>query len=132
MCSYSTLTKALVLWTVTIILPLTSAAQDLESKINEPIKIQRIKSPVELNGLSNEVAWEEIQSFPMLMRTPNFGNEPSESTEVLLGYDDDYLYIAGRLYDSVPSKIQATSFKRDIWSYASDNMAIVIDAFNDN
>ena len=45
-------------------LPLTttllteSSAQDIESSlINEPIKIQRINSPVELDGLSNEPAW---------------------------------------------------------------------------
>ncbi len=133
MCSFSTLTKTLVLWTVTIILPLTSSAQDLESKINEPIKIQRIKSPVELDGLSNELAWEGKESFQMLMRTPNFGNEPSEKTEILMGYDDDYIYIAGRLYDSEPSKIQSTSFKRDGgWNWSTDHLGVIFDTFNDN
>jgi hypothetical protein len=114
-------------------LPLTSAAQDLESKINEPVKIRRIKSPVELDGLSNELAWEGIESFPMLMRTPNFGNEPSESTEVLLCYDDDYLYVAGRLYDSEPSKIQSKSLKRDGgWNWSTDHLGVIFDTFNDN
>jgi len=104
-------------------------AQDLES---EPITIQRIGSPVELDGVSNEFAWEGIKSLPIVMRTPIFGSEPSERTEILLGYDDDYLYVAGRLYDSDPSKIQATSFKRDGWEYNTDQLTIVIDAFNDN
>lgn len=110
-----------------------SLAQELESgPAKEPIKIQRIKSPVELDGLSNEAAWEGIKSLPMLMRIPDFGSEPSERTEILLGYDDDYLYAAGRFYDSEPSKIQATSFKRDVWTYTTDQMAIILDAFNDN
>ena len=110
-----------------------SSAQDLESgPANEPIKIQRINSPVELDGLSNEAAWNGIRSLPMVMRIPDFGSEPTERTEVLLGYDNDYLYAAGRFYDSEHSKIQATSFKRDVWTYTTDQMAIILDAFKDN
>ena len=128
----STLFKTLVLCTVTTILPQRSSSQHLDSRLNEPIKIQRIDSPVELDGLSNEAAWNGIKSLPMTMRIPNFGSEPSEHTEILLGYDDDYLYAAGRFYDSEPSKIQATSFKRDGWAYNTDQLTIIIDAFNDN
>ncbi len=112
---------------------IVSLAQDPEAGLSdEPIKIQRIKSPVELDGLSNESAWNGINSLPMVMRVPNFGCEPSERTEILLGYDDNYLYVAGRFYDSEPSKIQATSFKRDGWEYNTDQLTIIIDAFNDN
>jgi hypothetical protein len=132
MSLYLTFVKYSAICIVSTILTQISSAQDPGSGHDEPIKIQRITSPVVLDGLSNEAAWEGIGSLPMVMRVPNFGSAPSERTEILIGYDDDYLYVAGRLYDSVPSKIQATSFKRDIWSYASDNMAIVIDAFNDN
>ncbi len=120
---------------IALILLLTvSSAQELETGLaNEPLKIQRIKSPVELDGLSNEAAWQGINSLPMVMRTPNFGSEPSEHTEILLGYDDDYLYAAGRFYDNEPNKIQAISFKRDGgWTWATDAMGIVLDAFNDN
>jgi hypothetical protein len=110
-----------------------SLAQDSGSgPAKEPIKIQRIKSPVELDGLTNESAWDGIRSLPIVMRFPDFGSEPSERTEILLGYDDDYLYAAGVLYDSVPSKIQATSFKRDGWGYNTDQLTLIIDAFNDN
>jgi len=67
------------------------------------------------------------------MRIPNFGSEPSESTEVLLGYDDDYLYVAGRLYDSEPSKIQSTSLQRDRgWNWTTDHLGLIFDTFNDN
>jgi hypothetical protein len=119
--------------TLTTTLLNVCSAQDSESgPANEPIKIQRIKSPVELDGMSDEAAWEGIKSLPIVMRVPNFVSEPSESTEILLGYDDDYLYAAGRFYDSEPSKIQTASFKRDVWTYTADNMIILIDAFNDN
>lgn len=96
MSHYSTFVKSFVIIIVATILIQRSFAQDLESGHDEPVKIQRIKSPVLLDGLSNEPAWEGIESFPMIMRTPNFGNDPSEMTELFLGYDDNYLYIAGR------------------------------------
>jgi hypothetical protein len=133
MNTHLTLFKTVILGTAITILPLKTSAQDLESKVTEPIKIQRINLPVKLDGLSNEAAWEGIRSLPMTMRIPNFGNEPSERTEILLGYDDDYLYAAGRFYDSEPFKIQASSLKRDGgWTWSTDAMGIILDTFNDN
>ena len=133
MSTYFTLFRTLILVIAITILPLKTSAQDLGSKLNEPFKIQRIKSPVKLDGLSNESAWENIKSLPIVMRMPNFGSEPSERTEILLGYDDDYLYAAGRFYDSEPSKIQAASLKRDGgWTWSTDAMGIILDTFNDN
>ena len=120
-----------IVFTTTLIT--LSSAQDSETRpANEPLKIQRISLPIELDGLSDEAAWEGIKSLPMSMRVPNFGSEPSESTEILVGYDDDFLYAAGRFYDSEPSKIQASSFIRDVFTYKTDAMAIIVDAFNDN
>lgn len=119
---------------VLILLFTISSAQNSESRLtNEPIKIQRIKSPIELDGLSYEPAWEGINSLPMVMRIPNFGSEPSERTEILLGYDDDYLYVAGRLYDSESLKIQSTSLKREGgWNWTTDHLGVLFDTFNDN
>ncbi len=132
MSIFSTLFKTSVLCTVTAILPLKTSTQDLESGLNKPIKIQRIKSPITLDGMSDEAAWEDIKSLPLRMWQPNFGSEPSERTEILLGYDDDYLYAAGRFYNNEPSEIQAASFKRDFWHWSSDFMGILLDTFKDN
>ena len=92
----------------------------------------RIDSPVTLDGLSNEPAWEGIEPLPAVMQVPRFGIEPSERTEILLAYDDEFLYVAGRLYDSQPSKIHATTMKRDDTEESSDSFGIVLDTFNDN
>jgi hypothetical protein len=133
MSLYSTFVKYFVIAIVATILPQKSYTQNIESGHAGPIKIRRITSPVVLDGLSNEPAWEGAVSFPMIMRTPDFGNEPSERTQVLMGFDDDYLYVAGRLYDSEPSKIQSTSFKRDGgWNWTSDHLGVIFDTFDDN
>ena len=132
MITHLTLFKKSVFVMALIIMPLRSSSQDLESKISEPIKIRRIKSPIELDGMSNEQAWEGIESLPMLMRIPIFGNKPSEHTEILLGYDDDYLYVSGRFHYSNITDIQAASFKRDFWHWSSDFIGITLDTFDDN
>lgn len=106
----------------------------INQKDNEKITytIQRLKGPITLDGLSDEQAWKDVTPFPMVMHMPTFGNEPSERTEVLMAHDDDYVYIAGRMYDSEPDKIQATSKKRDFMEASSEWFGVIIDTFNDN
>ncbi|MCK4823557.1 hypothetical protein KA005_47840, partial [bacterium] len=72
---------------------------------SDQLIIPRINGPVTLDGLSDEPAWEGIEPLPVVIHTPNFGNEPTERTEILVAYDNNYLYVAGRLYDSEPLKI---------------------------
>ena len=98
----------------------------------DAVHIPRIDSAVQLDGLSDEAAWQRIAPLPMVMQVPRFGGEPSERTEVLLAYDDENLYVAGRFYDSQPQAIQATTLKRDDDDQSSDAFGILIDTFNDN
>ncbi|MBN1294708.1 MAG: carbohydrate binding family 9 domain-containing protein [Candidatus Latescibacteria bacterium] len=96
------------------------------------ITAHRVESPIRLDGLSNEEAWEGSEPFPVVMQVPHFGAEPSERTEILIAYDDEYLYVAGRCFDSEPDAIHATTFKRDDNDESSDSFGISIDTFNDN
>ena len=129
----STLRIFLITGFLTALPDLQGLAQDPESHLSdEPVKIQRIHSPVKLDGRSDEAAWKETKSFPLRVIQPDYGAEPSEHSEILLGYDDKYLYAAGRFYNQNPSDIQVTSFKRDNWEYSTDFMAILLDTFKDN
>jgi hypothetical protein len=91
----------------------------------------RITESITLDGLSDEPAWEGIEPLTVVEHTPDFGNEPSERTEILVTYDDDFLYVAGRLFDQEPSRIQANSKQRDSGDPSSEWFGIVIDTFND-
>lgn len=96
-----------------------------------PLVIPRINGTVVLDGLSNEPAWDAMEPLPVMMQVPNFGDPPSEHTEIRIAYDNDYLYAAGRLYDRNPSKIRAPSKKRDQLGTTNDWFVIVVDCFND-
>jgi hypothetical protein len=100
-------------------------------QIKEPLVIQRISGSVTLDGLSGEDAWKNIRPLPVVMFMPNYGNPPSEKTEILIGFDDTYLYVAGRLYDREPAKIQAPSKKRDYFESNTEWFGVLFDTFND-
>jgi hypothetical protein len=91
----------------------------------------RINGAVTLDGLSDEAAWDAIEPLPVVMFMPRFGGEPTERTDILLAYDDNFLYLAGRLYDQEPSGVQYNSRTRDSDDPSSDWFGIVIDSFND-
>ena len=133
MNTLSSIINSVMLCFIAMLVPLQSIAQLSSSRTDAPIKIPRITSPVKLDGLSDEPAWEEIKPLPIRMRRPNFDSEPTQRTEIRIGYDDNYFYAAGRFYDSEPDRIQTISLERDKgWTWATDAMGIIIDTFNDN
>jgi hypothetical protein len=123
-----------LLWILAIaVIGLTAArtASATDRQIADPIVVTRISQPIVLDGSSNEPAWRNVQPLEMIMFLPIWGGLPSQRTEFLVAYDDDYLYVAGRLYDSDPDKIQANSKQRDSGDGSSDWFGFVIDTFND-
>ena len=93
--------------------------------------LQRIEGPVTLDGLSDEPAWSTIDPLPLTVYQPVYQAPPTQKTEIRVAYDDDYLYVAGRMFDSNPDGIRGNSLYRDQYS-GDDVMAIVLDSFNDN
>ena len=63
----------------------------------ESISIHRISGTIALDGTLNEEAWNEASVFPMIVHSPHFGAEPSERSEVMVGYDEEFLWVGARL-----------------------------------
>jgi len=103
----------------------------LKTDLQGCLTIQRIDGPIKLDGFVDEPAWAALKPLPHVEHGPNFGEEPSERTVVFIAFDDDYLYLAGRLYVSDPSLIQGPTKKRDTATPSTDFFGILIDSFND-
>jgi len=133
--------RALLAAILPVLVPVVGHAQetppeDVEiqgqwAAVPSPLPIPRLTGPVELDGVVDEPAWDEVAPLPMIMFQPTFGEPVTERTEVRIAHDGEYLYISGRLYDSDPSGIRTNTFYRDQYS-GDDLLAVVIDSFNDH
>jgi hypothetical protein len=96
------------------------------------IKITRLITPIEFDGMPKEGAWETLTVCPLTMHKPIFNQQPSEISEVRIGYDNEFLWIGARLYMHDASKIFAVTKKRDEELSAFDAFGIILDTYNDN
>jgi hypothetical protein len=81
--------------------------------------------------LSDEQAWEAVEPWLPTQYEPDNGAPPTEHTEFLVAYDDDYIYFALRGYDQDSSGIRSNTLYRDRLS-GDDHFEILLDTFNDN
>ncbi len=121
------------LWTAGLfcLLATLTAPTSILAQQRDAINIPRLEGPITMDGLSNEPGWEAIAPWIPSQYEPDNGAAPTEVTEFRVGYDDDYLYLSLRAYDSDPAGIRANTFYRDQLA-GSDHFEIMIDTFNDN
>ncbi len=114
---------------------LSGAAQSTEAQASgretEFVVLRRINAQLELDGRSDEAFWETIDPLQLTMQVPTFRGELTERTEIRIAYDDNYLYVSGRMYDSDPDAVRVNNMYRD-WLTGDDHFGILIDRFNDN
>ncbi|MDN5203667.1 DUF5916 domain-containing protein [Fulvivirgaceae bacterium BMA10] len=98
----------------------------------EQFLAKRLEKPIQFDGMVEEHEWNGFESLPLTMHQPVFEGEISEKTEIFLAYDDQYVYLAGRLYYADIRHLQSTSKKRDALEGSTDYFGLIIDSFNDN
>ena len=116
----------------TMMMVLLLSSTTLFAQVQELLDLPRLTGAIHLDGYSDEAAWEAIEPLPMTVSSPVFDAPPTERTEIRVGYDNDYLYAAGRFYDSDPAGIRGNSLVRDGIGPSDDGFAIILDTFNDN
>jgi hypothetical protein len=83
-----------------------------------------------LDGRPNEPAWDKVPALPLVMYTPTFRAPLTERSEIKVAYDDRYIYLVARLFDSEPRKIRSNTLYRDRYS-GDDIVALLLDTYND-
>lgn len=103
------------------------------AKGQDNIKIRRISTQIEFDGRPDEQAWKDINFYPLTMHRPNFGGEPSEKSEIMVAYDDEFLWIGARLFMKDVKLLYTPSKKRDEDVRRSfDSFGVLLDTYNDN
>ncbi len=95
-----------------------------------PVTIPKFAKPPVIDGRLDDEVWQGaavLKDFYQI--DPGDNTPPSKPTEVLIGYDPKFLYIAFRAFDE-PDKIRATVAKRDN-IFQDDYVGFFLDTFND-
>ncbi|NIM48521.1 MAG: hypothetical protein GTN62_02445 [Gemmatimonadales bacterium] len=101
------------------------------AQVSGLLVLPRLDGPIQLDGLSDEPAWEAVEPWLPTQYEPDNGAPPTERTEFLVAYDDHYLYFALRGYDGDSTGIRSNTLYRDRLS-GDDHFEILLDTFNDN
>ena len=86
---------------------------------------------VQLDGRVDEAVWSSAPAIiDFVQQEPIEGGTPSQSTEIRVLFDEDYLYIGAILYDD-PSGILAYQKRRDASLGTDDRFMMILDTFLD-
>jgi hypothetical protein len=89
-----------------------------------------VKNPPKIDGLLNDNAWKSVNwSGGFVEFEPNAGKKPSQQTEFKIVFDNNYIYVAIRAFDSEPDKINRQFCRRD--GGLGDMVAVSFDSYYD-
>ncbi|HLL15007.1 MAG TPA: DUF5916 domain-containing protein [Pyrinomonadaceae bacterium] len=95
-----------------------------------PVVAPRFDAPPVIDGKLDDAVWKSARVLKDFYQTqPGDNIAPSHPTEVLIGYDSKFLYIAFHAFDE-PSKVRANVAKRD-GIFDDDFVGMHLDTFND-
>ncbi|MBD3178162.1 MAG: hypothetical protein GF417_00425 [Candidatus Latescibacteria bacterium] len=97
---------------------------------NPELTVYRARGKIEIDGEIGDPGWKgaaRVGNFAE--HNPGDQTRPDVETEVLITYDDKYLYTAWICYDD-PDEVRATFCERD-QIFKDDNVVLLIDTFGD-
>ena len=93
----------------------------------------RIDKPLTLDGRLDEDIYrrtDPVNGF--IQQEPHEGEKTTEATDFWVFYDDNNLYLAGRMWDSHPERLQANELRRDNRGIGqNDSFSVSLDTFYD-
>ncbi len=91
---------------------------------------KRLATEIILDGIPDEEAWNAVEwGGNFTQWQPNEGQAPTEQTNFKILYDEKFLYVAYRCYDTAPDSIIKRMGRRD--EFPGDWIEINIDSYHD-
>ncbi len=88
------------------------------------------KASPEIDGLLNDAGWDIVEwQGDFVERRPDENTQPDHKTKFKIVYDQKFLYVGIRAYDSEPDKIEMRLSRRD--GFQGDWVGIFIDSYHD-
>lgn len=99
-----------------------------QPQFHPQLQISRTSGKIEIDGSINDRGWENVKRMSgFVERNPGDNLAPDVSTEFLVTFDDNALYVAYICHDT-PAGIRATMSQRDQYS-GDDAIVLLIDTY---
>jgi len=100
---------------------------------NSGIYIHQLNEDINFDGILDEPQWEQAYKATEFAQVePNLGVASTESAEVFLIYDAQYVYIGANITYEDPSRLSANVLERDVPLDRDDFIEIHLDTYNDH
>ncbi len=114
--------------------PIAPATITRDENGGATVRAVRLDSPWTLDGVLDDPIYADVEPFgDFIQQSPDEGAPASERTRTWIFYDDESIYVAARLWESVPeSQWIANEMQRDSFQLISnDGFIVVFDTFYD-
>ena len=92
----------------------------------------RVPQAIRVDGNLDDEAWQRSAvAKDFTQSEPREGQPATEATEVMIAFDDQYLYIGARMHDSDPTHEIVNDIRKDFREDDQDDFEIIIDTFRD-
>lgn len=91
----------------------------------------RINSTIKIDGKLDDEAWRDIKPIDSFVDAlPIEGAEPTQRTEIKMVYDNQAIYVSGKMFDTAPDSVLHELGNRDDGDLNADKVRVVIDTYN--
>ena len=114
--------------------PVAPAVINQAGEEGATVRAVRVTEPMEIDGVLEESFYRTTEAISEFIQSiPDVGEEPSELTEVWLGFDDENVYVGAKIWDSEgPDAAIANEMRRDSRQIRqNDNFGVFLDTFFD-
>ncbi len=94
------------------------------------VRAYKVIGEINLDGKLNEPVWKNPPVDHFTQLKPDEGKPATEKTDVWVAYDENYIYVAAKLYDSNPDSIDQSLFRKDNMNN-SDFFGLGLDPYHD-
>ena len=98
------------------------------------VRAVRVSQPLRIDGALDEILYRDVRSISDFIQVePDGGQAATERTETWIAFDDDYVYVSFKVWDSRMDTLIATEMRRDStnsWQ-GNDLVSFIFDTFYD-
>jgi hypothetical protein len=114
--------------------PIAPSVVSRDDEGRAAVRAIRLAQPLRIDGSLDEALYREVSSISdFIQMEPQAGAPATERTEAWISFDDDYVYVSFRNWDTQMDRLIATEMRRDstnTWQ-GNDLVSFIFDTFYD-